>query len=235
MKIFIAATFTIQLISGNIIAVFENFQNSSKKTSYRNFDNNVFNNNQVASIFGDYGCWCHFQSNNGYVGNGFGGPVDEMDELCKKLHDQYSCIKNDNEFCDPWTVNYNLPNFNAGFNGVSEADVVNECGNFNSGDDCAKNACIVESSFFRIYFQSGIQLNRFFEHDVFDASSQCNLGNGFSSWSVSRGEKQCCGSYPNRSINYDGGKGCCAGEVVYSLSLKQCCGDGVVKGVVENC
>ena len=238
MKFFVSVSsitlFTIA--NANIIDLYEKLQNSTKtSSSYRNFDNNIFNNAQVATIFGDYGCWCFFQSNNGYVGNGFGAPVDDMDELCKKLHDQYSCIQTEDSTCDPWNVFYNVPNFNAGFNGVSEADIQNECAAFNQHSNCARDACIVESSFFKIYFESNIQLNQFFEHNVFDPNSQCSLGNSFSSWTEIRGTKQCCGSYPNAQIYYDGSKACCDDLVVYNSNTKQCCGNGVVKSMNDSC
>lgn len=37
-----------------------------------------------------YGCWCYFGDDHG---KGIGGPIDQIDAMCKKLHDGYTCAK----------------------------------------------------------------------------------------------------------------------------------------------
>merc|ERR1712127_980347 len=48
----------------------------------------------------NYGCWCNFGHNAGYVGHGAGKPVDGLDQLCKNLHDGYKCAAIDAELED---------------------------------------------------------------------------------------------------------------------------------------
>ena len=40
----------------------------------------------------NYGCWCNW-INTGNVGTGFGEPVDDLDAECKRLHDNYACLR----------------------------------------------------------------------------------------------------------------------------------------------
>ena len=55
----------------------------------RNFNHAVDN----YSWANNYGCWCNFVDNSGYVGTGFGEPVDDLDAECKRLHDNYACLR----------------------------------------------------------------------------------------------------------------------------------------------
>merc|ERR1739848_769152 len=126
---------------------------------------------------GDYGCWCHFASNNGYVGNGFGAPVDAMDGLCKNLHDQYACIEVEDPACDPWTGAFTFfSHFTANdIDSKTDAEIESACNAFNGGH-CQRWACIVETSFFRDYL-SGVYLSvqtGFYGHPIFDAATQCD-------------------------------------------------------------
>ena len=78
----------------------------------RKFDGQILvtesNYNILANI--KYGCWCHFgYSDNGYVGDGFGKPVDLLDKACKTLRDNYQCATIENPSCDAFNVEYNLP------------------------------------------------------------------------------------------------------------------------------
>merc|ERR1711944_284283 len=59
-------------------------------------------------LINEYGCWCYFQ--DGY-GQGRSKPLDEIDTLCKRLHDGYTCAIMDSrdlgDECVPWEVSYN--------------------------------------------------------------------------------------------------------------------------------
>ena len=49
-----------------------------------------------------YGCWCYFDGTQGQ-----GTPVDEYDEICKVLQDEYSEAVNANgPSCKPWEVKF---------------------------------------------------------------------------------------------------------------------------------
>merc|ERR1712035_308095 len=54
-----------------------------------------------------YGCWCYFDSDHG---KGKSQPVDDVDAICKMLHEGYECAILDaeeaGEECVPWEVDY---------------------------------------------------------------------------------------------------------------------------------
>merc|ERR1712048_1227088 len=83
-----------------------------------------------------YGCWCYFYED---VGRGKGQPVDEMDGICKTLHEGYECAIRDSEDqgiqCTPWEQPY--------VGGTNQPDgVASACQRLNSGDPCATYSCI---------------------------------------------------------------------------------------------
>jgi len=217
---------------------------TSNGPQFRNFDNiwdglgGIFAGmTQQITTSGDYGCWCYFASNNGYVGSGFGQPVDNYDRACKALHDNYACMQVDDSTCDPYTVSYNVP---ANWIGSIPAttDFATSCQAENPADSCAANACIAESAFVKSYLaeSSNIQNSAFQHSNInFDPTTSCNLGNSFATWSASRGDKACCGSYPNRQIFYNGNKQCCGGLYVFNSVTKQCCPDNVIRNIGDQC
>merc|ERR1739848_671178 len=136
-----------------------NNQTTGRGAQFRNFDNIWDGMNGIMSTLteqitgaGDYGCWCYFASNNGYVGNGFGQPVDNYDRACKTLHDNYACMAIDDSTCDPFTVSYNVPS-NWISSIPSTTDFASSCNAENPGDSCAANACIAESAFVKTYLE----------------------------------------------------------------------------------
>ena len=48
------------------------------------------------NLINNYGCYCHFDFNIKKSGK----PVDEFDQVCKKLMDNYECMELDNHTCD---------------------------------------------------------------------------------------------------------------------------------------
>lgn len=99
----------------------------------------------------NYGCWCYFESKHGH---GKSKPVNDVDALCKILHEGYDCAMVDAEAngdsCVPWEVDYNTGTANLD-NLVETCTVKNQ----NTGDqtDCATNSCIVEGYFITNVFQ----------------------------------------------------------------------------------
>ena len=126
-------------------------QGRSRQGSNRNFelmlnDPNSNVTQMIVDKTGDYGCWCYFASNQGYVGTGFGRTVDHIDAACKQLHDNYQCITHETvdsygNSCDPWNAAYNQPNgvewVMIGDQSSYELDFLNSCLNANSGNECA--------------------------------------------------------------------------------------------------
>ena len=111
----------------------------------------------------NYGCWCNFLDNNGYVGTGFGEPVDDYDAECKRLHDNYACIRVEESTCDPFNVVYNRPGgqwtttWYASLRldtTLTPADIVTACNEVNS-PLCERSACIIESTFLHAFLNLG--------------------------------------------------------------------------------
>ena len=122
---------------------------------------------------------------------------------------------------------------------LTPADIVNACNEVNI-PLCERSACIIESTFLHVYYQKIIATGYFltdYVHSVgvFDTSI-CVSSNVFSSWSGSRGSKQCCGEYETyKQIYFTGSKSCCANSNVYNHVNKKCCASGTVKNKADQC
>jgi len=249
MKLILPAiSFLASMASADLLSLVKSLesqvQNSTAKgMQFRNFDNIwdglagiLATMTEQITASGDYGCWCYFASNNGYVGNGYGGALDNYDRACKTLHDNYACMELDDATCDPFTVSYNVP---AAWIGSipTMVDFEPSCTAENPGNVCGANACVAESAFVKSYLEEKDSLNSEYQHSNanFDVTTSCNLGNSFTSWTANRGEKACCGSYPNRQIFYNGNKLCCNGLYVYNTVTKQCCADSQIRNVGDTC
>ena len=95
-----------------------------------------------------YGCWCYFENDHS---KGHGTPVNEIDRLCKILHDGYTCSihdgKSENNDCTPWEINYNSATGLGFYSGINSPDIEAirlECEENNPGvDKCPSRACQV--------------------------------------------------------------------------------------------
>jgi hypothetical protein len=195
----------------------------------------------------NYGCWCNFLDGNGYVGTGQGEPVDDYDGLCKRLHDNYACLRVEESTCDPFNVVYMRPggqwtvtwlNSLKTDTSLTPADIVTACNSVNA-PLCERSACIIESKFLHKFYQDIINPSNF-ENDHIHANgfdpTTCVSTNSFSSWSASRGSKQCCGEYETyKQIYFTGSKGCCNNANVYDHVNKKCCASGTVKKMADQC
>lgn len=171
-----------------------------------------------------FACWCHFEDQHG---KGRGRPLNEIDALCKVLHDGYECAMLDNDDaafgeCIPWEEQYNSA---TGFGGSSLAE---ECDAVNAVDTCAARACKVEGHFVTAIFDlfmQGIFADPALKKDNgFMIEQECPTKSGQPS------DKACCGIYPIRFPfkSYGGERGCC-GVKTYSLDVLTCCPDGIAK------
>jgi len=203
-------------------------------------------------LFSDYGCWCRMGdvTNTGYVGHGNGDVQDAYDGECKLLHDNYACLVVEESTCDPFNIYYDRPGpvGNPSYwlgelqrADLTAAEIESECITANGGNFaplCDRSACIIESTFLHKFFQlynNGEINDAVYGSAAFDKST-CSMGNSFSSWSGSRGTKRCCGTYSSyKQIYYDGTKGCCNNENVYSITAKKCCASGAVKEMAASC
>merc|ERR1711879_51945 len=229
--------FTMKLISaslafaGLVSADFDNIQRQImqqvRNSSMRAFQGNV---QEAIQQFDNYGCWCYFYDN---VGRGKGTPVDELDGLCKTLHDGYTCAIIDTESeggdeCVPWEVEYN-PGQGQGSDRFADCQAQNP-----GASNCAIRSCSVEGIFTDNVFAlllggSQANLEDYSHAQGFDAghNAGCPVKPGIKGVS---GEKACCGAYPNRFPfkTLDGDRACC-GARTYNTQLLNCCANGQVK------
>jgi len=221
-------------------------QGRSRQGSNRNFENGFNDPNynvtqMITDRTGDYGCWCYFATNQGYVGTGFGRTVDHIDAACKQLHDNYQCITHETvdgagNSCDPWNAAYNQPNGAewVAIDGTTDLDFLNSCLAANSGNECAAYTCAAENTFLSIW-GTGFYSDDDKKHPAFDASTECVPANSVTNWSAPRGERECCGTYPAKKLFFNGNKGCCNQHTIYNSETKQCCSNGQVRPVGDQC
>lgn len=171
-----------------------------------------------------YGCWCYFQED---VGKGKSDPVDEVDSLCKVLHQGYECSMLDDPTCLPYDVQYNRPNV---FFIGNQDQIRPICETMNSGNQCHIDACTVETNFVFSIFNAQDPGQDSFQHrsdgSGFDIEANCPINRG------ANGEKSCCGEYPNRfPYKSFGGTRACCGMGTYDTGIQECCEEGGEKVV----
>lgn len=174
-------------------------------------------------LINQYGCWCYFQSDHG---SGRGAPVDGIDQLCKRLHDGYTCAimdsKEQGDACVPWEISYNSALGSGLVLGMTIDTIRAECDAQNPVDNCANWTCKVEGYFVTqlvLFFTSGGLINHDMRHDNgFDLAGNCPTGTGVQS------ERACCDEYPLRFPykTYGGARQCCVANT-YDAALYSCC------------
>jgi len=177
-----------------------------------------------------YGCWCYFQND---YGAGRGKPVDEIDMLCKRLHDGYQCAIMDSANlvtgeCIPWEVSYESAVGSGMLVDMDIATIRSECDIQNPSNGCANWVCKIEGYFVQqlvLYFTHGGSIDQSLRHaNGFDPKNDCPISTGIDS------EKACCDDYPLRFPfkTYNGSRDCCYSHT-FNTNLYQCCPDGKVK------
>jgi len=177
-------------------------------------------NDTFARQMNNYGCWCYFDAENtGQYHLAKGEPQDDYDRACKRYNLGMECVAMDHALasvaCSPYSVTYNMPV------GVKESasasgtpvDIIAACNALNVGDTCAQQTCIVEQHL--VYDVSELTLTTQpivtqFHAANFPVETACVVRPG------TAGEKECCGSFPNRyPFKPLGG-------------IRECCPDGSV-------
>jgi len=181
-------------------------------------------------LINEYGCWCYFQSDHS---KGRSGPVDEIDTLCKRLHDGYTCAIMDAAEagfdCIPWEVSYNSAVGSGLSMGMTLDTLRTECDSQNTNTvSCENWACKIEGYFVQqllLFFTYGGPINHDNRHaNGFDAATMCPVTTGVDS------ERQCCDEQPLRFPykTYDGARDCCVSHT-FDTNMYSCCDDGVVR------
>lgn len=174
----------------------------------------------VMQMIGEgYGCWCYFQED---VGKGKSDPIDELDSICKVLHQGYECSMLDDPTCVPYDVQYNRPNV---FFIGSRDQIRSTCEALNTGDQCNIDACTVETNFVFMIFNAQSPSDDENQHKSdgtgFDIEANCPISRG------NNGEKSCCGDYPDRfPYKSFGGTRACCGMGTYDTGIQECCEEG---------
>lgn len=184
----------------------------------------------------NYGCWCYFQDDHG---KGKSHPQNEVDAICKVLHDGYECAVMDGlaegEPCEPWTVEYESINSLGRFDNSLQV----ACEASNAGNNCAIRACVIEGNFIlQVFatFLSGYTFDITLHHFGLEGNEPWNPDEHCLVTKGEVSEIDCCGYYPERfpyRIN-EGRRGCC-GSFTYNTKKLQCCGDDELKGKAANC
>lgn len=199
----------------------------------------ISTSDDTITMLENYGCWCYAGENHG---RGKSQPVDEIDEICKTLHNGYECLildaQAENVTCDkPWESNYRSANR------IINVDLVENCNRFNRNKSmCEINTCIIEGHFIRsvlnLMFQGGRISSKFRHYNdnqkaVFKPEKKCKIEPGVDS------AKMCCNTFPYRfpfkTTSLNGAtRGCCNGKT-FNADFYFCCDDGngnQVKGQV---
>jgi len=169
--------------------------------------------NPIQDIW-SYGCWCYFAENHG---QGRGPPQNDVDLDCRQLHHGYTCIMMD-QGCDPLTEPYTAPSLS----GKTQAQVIIDCATTNWPNQCATEACTIESVFMMKYLViwNGGSFDTSYLHSLgtFDHAATCVSGPGTgSTW-------DCCGDHPNRFPFKSDLRTCCAGSgTTYNEATHDCC------------
>lgn len=201
----------------------------------------------IPDLAAGYGCYCMFSD---ITGAGRSDPKDAMDTVCKQLNDAYACIAHEEDNCNPATVAYN-PISSLSTNSW------NDCAMANNGlGACAVKTCAAEHEFgvgwsgltmdivrdavadgtvVQLMANGGpmaVLLNDALKHaNMGDYDVACPKGTA-----VTFGDKQCCGSYPNKFPYRDqnGARQCCDSSV-FNTATHQCCNDVEVKLAGASC
>jgi len=178
-----------------------------------------------------YACWCYFTDDHG---KGRGKPIDEIDVLCKRLHDGYTCAIMDaadvGETCIPWEVPYNSAIGTGMTTDMDIGTIRSECDRQNTTPGCANAACKVEGYFLQqliLLFTHGTVIEPSYQHiNGFNVQIECPISSGITS------EHACCDEHPLRFPfkTYNGSRDCCFHHT-FNTNLYQCCSDGHVRMV----
>lgn len=200
---------------------------ANSTTSMRAWDGK---NAETIANLDEYGCWCYFLDN---VGRGKGTPVDEIDSMCKILHDGYECAVLDTEAegaeCAPWDVTYH-----SGTGSVEDISLFQRCQNLNPDDNCAQRACAVEGYFIENLL-AALVAGAVIDYDSYghskgnfdpSADGDCPVKKAAGTSNT----RECCGRYPIRFPykTLDGDRSCCVSRT-FNTNLLNCCDGGVVK------
>jgi len=233
-----------QQIEEALVALSENSQaqdpNNGLGRSLQNFLPGTFTDG--------YACWCTFDG----VKKGKGIPEDELDQICRSLHQNYECMEQDTEnnvvgACadKPWLVDYSVTMnmyiklFEVVTGTATEQEVFQECVNGNRGRPCAINVCKIEMAFSARFMikMSTVPYNLALQHrgggfnpngGGFDPLTQCQTRQG------QPGDRHCCGpAYPDKFVyrNPFGGTRSCCVDHTFDSAMLECCPDGISRAI----
>lgn len=202
----------------------------------------------------EYGCWCYLDSDG--HGQGRGPAKNEVDRLCKQLHDGWECTNMDNSTCEAHVVEHEVeypPPLPNGWTEANMDDLTTKCEALNE-NGCTVTACMIDSYFMAellkmfiandfdpaLLYGAGGPMDAVFRHDNgFDPVDGCRAGgaggaqiNGGTGGSHvpapgTSNERQCCGEYPTRFAYQTAfGDRECCVNKTFDPAILSCCADG---------
>lgn len=258
MKLVLASSTLFVTMTYASFAEMENSFAEIMKNKTAGFDR-AFPVNQFALslVAENYGCWCH--SLQEHTGKGKSKPVDSLDALCKQLSEGYDCASIDAEaeglICNAWEEDYSDAEGNSVGCGTLKvaADVVGipetiiaQLG-ITVVSNCKKQACLIEQNFVNnvaaLFLENPDIAIPEYKHESPDFDSEASCVTKQCEGDFCDGEKQCCGSIPQRRTykqkSEAGVDRICCGETLFLDSgINQCCvdADGVeVAAAIGQC
>lgn len=226
----------------------EGFDRSTVSNRPVNTVSSANNANELGSIgafrmAAGYGCWCYFGDQH-LLRLAKGEPVDDMDTLCKQLHNNYECLIFDTEddtdpdaTCYGWQEDHSV-GFLATDTSTDE-ELVAGCASVNA-DSCKAHACAIEATFVRdfgiLMLTDYTPIEEGFHYSENGGVLETNAAyDGFrknNCWGVpgqANPNPNCCGSFPNRLIYNAQVRGCCNNVQTFHYNNDlDCCTDGEV-------
>jgi hypothetical protein len=244
MKLIIASSTLFTMTYASFAEMEKSFAEimKNKTASFdRAFPVNQFS---LALVSENYGCWCH--SLKEHTGKGKSKPLDALDALCKSLSEGYDCASIDAEAegltCNAWEEDYSDEFGNSVGCGKlkTAADVVGipesvlaQLG-INVVSNCKKQACLIEQNFVNslaaLFLDNSDIANPEYKHESIDFDSEASCITHQCEGAFCEGEKQCCGSIPQRRTykpkSEAGVDRICCGETLFLDSgINECCAD----------
>merc|ERR1711981_104495 len=204
---------------------------TTNRFNFRLASNQAIANAGFFDMHKGYGCWCYFGGEHYHdhlvKGQAKGVPLDVYDEACQKLLWGYECAYMDAQAnrgtkCIPWTVRYEVVDFDA------NSDIKSDCAAANAGtaatdvgdQQCAIDACAVETYFVATIKSLNKGLGGIFPTQAFHHDLGINAA-GFDKLDMCPGiyddaqvrERTCCGTSPlRRPYNTLNSFKCCDGN-----------------------
>ena len=159
--------------------------------------------------------------------------MDEIDNHCKTLSNNYSCLQLDHQNCYPENIEYNEINI-SNFLNESDKQLVSLCQSVNV-DPCKIAACSSEAKFSRdvinLFLAGGVENDSFSHARGFQPKNSCmvkgvnSVDRRVNFLDTKSLDSECCGEFPSRFPfrTFDRKRACCQGKTYDTTGSLECC------------